>query len=131
MNRTLQGAIGASAAFSLFIAFALTAEISGAAFQKRSASAARRAKKADELFKQNCARCHGADGSGDTPLGQRYHAPDFTDPDWWKKMNNPGKRKLAKIVSRGKEDMPAFGKKLKKSDINLLVDQVRSFRPAK
>jgi hypothetical protein len=31
-------------------------------------------------------------------------------------------------VARGKAGMPGFGKKLTRSEINLLVDRIRSFR---
>lgn len=82
-----------------------------------------------DLFRNNCARCHGADGAGDTPLGQTYNAPDFTDPDWWRKHSDiTSTRSLALIVSHGKGGMPAFGKKLTSREIRRLVDRVRRFR---
>jgi mono/diheme cytochrome c family protein len=85
--------------------------------------------KADELFNRNCARCHGADGRGDTTSGQLYKAPDFTDSEWWKKNSSlTDLRTLRTVVARGKAGMPGFGKKLTKSEINLLVDRVRKFR---
>ncbi len=74
-------------------------------------------------------RCHGADGHGDTPLGHTDNAPDFTDPEWWQKHSNiTGTTSLRSIVARGKGGMPAFGKKLRRSEINLLVSYVRRFR---
>ena len=83
----------------------------------------------DELFKRNCARCHGADGRSDTPRGHLFNAPDFTDPEWWKKNSSiTSTRTLRTIVSRGKSGMPGFGKKLTRAEINLLVDRIRSFR---
>jgi mono/diheme cytochrome c family protein len=85
--------------------------------------------KVDELFNQNCARCHGADGRGDTPSGHLYKTPDFTDDDWWKKnakiANAPSLRRL---VTRGSGAMPAFGKKLTRPQIDRLVEKVRKFR---
>ena len=85
-----------------------------------------------DLFRNNCARCHGADGAGDTPLGQTYNAPDFTDPDWWRKHSDiTSTRSLVLIVSHGKGGMPAFGKKLTSSEIRRLVDHVRRFRNQK
>ena len=82
-----------------------------------------------DLFRANCARCHGADGRGDTPLGHTYHAPDFTDPEWWRDHSEiTNTRSLVSIVSQGKGGMPAFGKKLKHSEIKLLVKYVRGFR---
>ena len=84
------------------------------------------------IFRTNCARCHGADGRGDTPLGQTYQAPNFTDDQWWRtKAKITGTRSLVSIVSNGKGGMPAFGKKLKPSEIRSLVSYVRRFRPSK
>jgi mono/diheme cytochrome c family protein len=85
-----------------------------------------------ELFRNNCARCHGADGRGQTPSGELYKAPDLTDEEWWREhsdINSP--RKLIRIVTRGKGAMPAFGKKLKRSEISQLVNYARRFRPRK
>lgn len=85
-----------------------------------------------DLFRNNCARCHGADGAGDTPLGHTYAAPDFTDPDWWRKHSDiTSTRSLVSIVSHGKGGMPAFGKKLTRSEIRRLVDYVRRFKNQK
>lgn len=85
-----------------------------------------------DLFRTNCARCHGADGRGDTPLGHTYNAPDFTDPDWWRKSSNiTSTRSLVSIVSYGKGGMPAFSKKLPGRQIRHLIDYVRRFRNQK
>ena len=82
-----------------------------------------------DLFRNNCARCHGADGGGDTLLGHTYNAPDFTDPDWWRKHSDiTSTRSLVSIVSHGKGGMPAFSKKLTRGEIRHLVDYVRRFR---
>ena len=82
-----------------------------------------------DLYKANCARCHGADGRGDTPLGQQYNAPDFTNPDWWRQHSNTTSRaKMLSVVASGKGDMPAFNKKLSRSQIESLVEYVRRFR---
>src|SRR5437588_2215599 len=85
-----------------------------------------------DLFTNNCARCHGADGAGDTPLGHTYNAPDFTDPDWWRKNSDiTSTGSLVSIVNHGKGGMPAFGKKLTRGEIRHLVDYVRSVRNQK
>jgi cytochrome c oxidase cbb3-type subunit 3 len=99
--------------------------------QKRSAAKSREAQVGD-LFKNNCARCHGADGAGDTPLGHTYNTPDFTDAEWWRKHSNIASTKsLVSIVSTGKGGMPAYGKKLNPPEIRHLVDRVRRFRNQK
>src|SRR6184192_1495490 len=85
-----------------------------------------------DLFRNNCARCHGADGAGDTPLGHTYKTPDFTDPDWWRKHSDiTSTASLVSIVSHGKGGMPAFGKKLSRPEIRRLVEHVRGFRNRK
>jgi mono/diheme cytochrome c family protein len=127
MNRFLKSILKCSALFlTLALFLIIPLGITRGAFQRKTLS---RAKQVDELFARNCARCHGADGSGDTPLGHLYKAPDFTDPDWWKKNSSlSSTRSLRSIVTRGKAGMPAFGKKLTRSEINLLIRRVRRFR---
>jgi cytochrome c6 len=85
-----------------------------------------------DLFRNNCARCHGADGAGDTPLGHTYNTPDFTDPEWWRKHSNiTSTANLVSIVSHGKGGMPAFDRKLTRTEIRRLVDYVRRFKNQK
>ena len=100
--------------------------------ERGQSAKARTAARVDDLFRSNCARCHGADGRGDTPLGHTYNAPDFTDAEWWQKHSDiTSTGSLISIVSRGKGGMPAFGKKLSRGDIKLLVNHVRRFRDQK
>ena len=99
--------------------------------QRRRGSTARPRgeKRVGDLFRSNCARCHGADGRGDTPLGHTYKAPNFTDAEWWRKNSNiSSNATLRSIVSRGKGSMPAFGKKLTRAEIRSLVRYVRRFK---
>lgn len=104
----------------------LPGEIARGGFQ---GNALVRTRQVDELFNRNCARCHGADGRSDAPQGRLFNAPDFTDPNWWKKNSSvAGARSLRSIVARGKAGMPGFGKKLTRAEINLLVNRIRSFR---
>src|SRR5438067_12570015 len=131
MNQTVKR-LRVAGPLSLLIAFLLV-EVTvigiSSAQRRHSESKSRAAAQVDDLFRNNCARCHGADGRGDTPLGHTYNAPDFTDTEWWQKHSSiTGTRTLRSIVARGKGGMPAFGKKLKRSEINLMVDHVRRFR---
>src|SRR4051812_26972823 len=34
------------------------------------------------VYANNCARCHGGDGTSQTTMGQLTEAPDLTDPAW-------------------------------------------------
>jgi mono/diheme cytochrome c family protein len=100
--------------------------------QRRRSPARSRGVPVDDLFRNNCARCHGGDGRGDTPLGHTYKTPDFTAQEWWRKNSNiTGSASLNFIVSRGKGGMPAFGKKLSRTEIRSLVTYVRRFKNQK
>ncbi len=76
-------------------------------------------------FANNCARCHGIDGRGETELGKLYGTPDMTDRKWQKARS--GKRML-NSVQNGRGSMPAFGKKLSAAQINGLIGYIRSLR---
>jgi len=99
---------------------------------RTSAQSKRKLSATEDLFRTNCARCHGADGRGDTPLGHTYNSPDFTDNGWWQKHSDiTSTKSLVSIVINGKGGMPAFGKKLKSAEIKGLVNYVRRFRKTK
>ena len=81
------------------------------------------------LFKQYCAKCHGEDGKASTPKGKQLMARDFTDAEFQAGKTDT---KLVKTVTEGGEDMPPFGKKLSKEQIEALVkNDVRGFAPRK
>lgn len=81
------------------------------------------------LFKQYCAKCHGEDGKATTPKGKQLMARDFTDAEFQAAKTDA---KLMKTVTEGDEDMPPFGKKLSKEQIEALVkNDVRGFAPRK
>jgi len=75
---------------------------------------------AKDLYLSNCARCHGPDGRGQTPQGRKYNVPDLVV-----EAKDRGASKLARIITIGKEDMPAFGKKLTRRQIAALASYVR------
>ena len=74
---------------------------------------------APKLYVSNCARCHGADGKGQTALGQSLDVPNLT-------TSNMSAARIKTIISKGEGSMPAFGKKLKAKDIATLAKYVRS-----
>jgi cytochrome c6 len=134
MNRSVKRLVASGLGLLLLAPLLVGLSVIGAtpAQQRRSKARSRGARQAVDLFRSNCARCHGADGQGDTPLGHTYNAPDFTDAEWWHKHSKiTSTGSLVSIVSHGKGDMPAFRKKLKRSEIKLLVNYVRRFRNTK
>ena len=82
-----------------------------------------------DLFKQYCAKCHGEDGRAETERGKKLKARNFTDADWQQSKSDA---ELIDSVTNGKEDdMPPFGKKLTKEQIETLVKRdVRGFARA-
>ena len=84
--------------------------------------------RAKSLFNEKCARCHGADGRGETVVGEMLSVPDFTDAEWWKKEARD--ERFIESITEGKNEMPAFGKKLSRNEIRSLVAYVRRFGKA-
>jgi mono/diheme cytochrome c family protein len=81
------------------------------------------------LFLEYCVKCHGKDGTANTAKGKQLMARDFTDAEWQSSKKDAD---LIKQVTAGSEDMPAFGKKLTKEQIESLVkNDVRGFAKKK
>jgi cytochrome c6 len=76
---------------------------------------------AASTFKSKCAVCHGADGAG-TALGTRLHAPDLRS----KEVQDKTPAALTQVITAGKNNMPAFGNRLDKDQIQTLVEYVRT-----
>lgn len=74
-----------------------------------------------DLFINNCARCHGANGNAQTETGKLYNTPNISGG----KLRKSSNKRLTRIITNGYGSMPAFGKKLSKADIAALVGYVR------
>ena len=126
-----RGKLNASA---LLLSLLLLGIISGGGGSERSAHASSAQKKlqgrqleqARVLYANNCARCHGMDGRGQTAMGRAFAAPNLTDAEWWKKTR-PTDKRLTASMRHGRGQMPAFGQQLSKSEIAALVRFVRAF----
>jgi cytochrome c6 len=75
-----------------------------------------------DTFKAKCAVCHGVDGSGSTPMGQKMKVHDLRSPEVQKQTDE----ELTTIITNGKPPMPAYGKTLSSADIRELVAFLRS-----
>lgn len=82
-------------------------------------------KSPNELYAQNCARCHGADGRGETELGRTFDVPNIADARWQSKHSDA---KISKKIARGGGGMPAFAKKLTAKETALLVTYLRTLK---
>jgi mono/diheme cytochrome c family protein len=112
------------ATLSLCAGFALRSSQAGAERSETVASA--QAVQAAKLFDEKCARCHGLDGRGHTVIGGMLGAPDFTDENWWGAEKS--ERRFVHSITDGREEMPAFGKKLSRREITALAAYVTGFR---
>lgn len=72
------------------------------------------------LFKAKCAMCHGADGLGKTPMGQKLNIRDLHSTEV-QKQSDP---ELSQTIAQGKGKMPAF-KTLSADQVKQLVAYVR------
>ena len=73
------------------------------------------------LWAQNCASCHGKDGSGNTTMGKKLGLKDYT------KSQSFSDAEGANVIKNGKGKMKAY-KQLSDADVKALVAYVRSLK---
>ena len=88
------------------------------------ASAIASAQTTEALYKSKCTVCHGADGTGTTPMGKKLVVRDFHS-DEVSKMTD---EELFGITKKGKIKMPAYDKKLTDDQIKALVKYIRTLK---
>lgn len=94
------------------------------------ASVSSKAAPASENWENNCAKCHGADGKGETKVGKKLKVKDYTDAAVQAKMTD---EEITKAITDGvtegdKEKMKAFKDTLSKEEIAELVAFIRKFK---
>jgi cytochrome c553 len=80
-------------------------------------------------WEQHCAKCHGADGKGQTKMGIKAGAKDYTDPKVQAEIKDDAAFKAVKdgLKKDGKEVMKPYADKLSDDEIKALVAHVRTF----
>jgi mono/diheme cytochrome c family protein len=81
----------------------------------------------EDIFKSHCVVCHGTDGTGNTTLGKQLKASDLHGADVQKLSD----AELKKIISDGKNNMPAFSGQVTAAEIDDLVKYIRIMGKAK
>ena len=85
---------------------------------------------AKENYEKSCAKCHGTDGKGQTKMGAKLGAKDYTDAKVQAEMKDDAAFKAIKEGLKDKDDKvlmkPAEG--LSDDDIKALVAYMRSFK---
>ncbi|MGH9680337.1 MAG: c-type cytochrome [Candidatus Acidiferrales bacterium] len=94
------------------------------AMPRSAAAQAGKAEAGKPLFETNCAKCHGPDGSGDTPIGKAVGAKDLRAEEA-KKLTDA---QIATQISQGKNNMPPFGDALDKAKISDIIAYVRTLQ---
>jgi cytochrome c oxidase cbb3-type subunit 3 len=75
-----------------------------------------------EVFAQNCAICHGADGTGNIQMG----APNLTDNIW---LHGGTQKRIQETIARGRNShMPAHREFLGEAKVHLLATYVFGLR---
>ena len=82
------------------------------------------------LFEQDCAKCHGTDGKGQTRMGQKLGCKDYTDAKVQAELKDDA---AIKAIKEGLKDKD--GKSLMKplegasdDDVKAIVAYMRSFK---
>lgn len=95
---------------SVILAFLIAS--SGAAFGADAAA----------LWAQNCASCHGKDGSGATAMGKKLGVKDYT------KEQGFSDAEATNVIKNGKGKMKAYKDKISDADVKALVAYVRGLK---
>ncbi len=85
---------------------------------------------AAENWDNHCAKCHGADGKGQTKVGKKLKLKDYTDAAVQAKLSD---EEIVKVTTEGvmvdgKEKMKAFKDELSADEIKDFVAFIRAFK---
>jgi len=84
---------------------------------------------AGELWQKNCAKCHGADGAGDTKMGKKLEIKDLTDAKYQASFTDEQAFKAIKEgIKDGDKTKMKAAEGLSDEDIKALVAKSRSFK---
>ncbi|MBW7894854.1 MAG: cytochrome c [Opitutaceae bacterium] len=84
-----------------------------------------------ENWDNHCAKCHGADGKGDTKVGKKLKLKDYTDAAAQATFTD---EEIVKITAegyadeKGKQTMKGFADKLSPEEIQEFVAFIRAFK---
>lgn len=81
-------------------------------------------------YEKSCASCHGKDGAGNTKMGKKVGAKDYTAAEGQKWSDDEGVKAILEGVKDGdKQKMKGFKEKgLTEADAKELVTHIREFK---
>lgn len=81
------------------------------------------------LYDQQCAKCHGEDGKGQTKMGKKLGAKDYTDPKVQDALTDDAAVKSVKEgLKDGDKTLMKPGEGLTDDQIKALVAYMRTFK---
>ena len=85
---------------------------------------------AKALYEKDCAKCHGADGKGDTKMGKKLGAKDYTDAKVQAELKDDAATKAIKEGLKDKEGkvLMKLAEGLSDDDIKGLVAYMKTFK---
>jgi len=85
---------------------------------------------AKATYEKDCAKCHGKEGKGDTKMGQKLGAKDYTDAKVQAEMKDDAAFKAIKEGLKSKEGKTLMkpSEDLSDDDIKALVAYMRTFK---
>jgi mono/diheme cytochrome c family protein len=86
---------------------------------------------ASENWENHCAKCHGADGKGQTKVGRKLNVKDYTDAKVQAEMKDEDIIKVTTegvMDKNGKEKMKAYKGELSPAEIKEFVAYIRKFK---
>jgi cytochrome c6 len=84
-----------------------------------------------ENWENHCAKCHGADGKGQTKAGKKLQVKDYTDAKVQAEMKDADIIKITTdgaFDKAGKEKMKAYKDELSADEIKAFVAYIRKFK---
>ena len=86
---------------------------------------------ASENWENHCAKCHGADGKGQTKAGKKLNVKDYTSAKVQAEMKDEEMVKVTTngVSENGKEKMKPYKDELSAAEIKDLVAYIRKFKP--
>jgi cytochrome c553 len=94
-------------------------------------AAAAYAATAADNWDNNCAKCHGADGSGNTKMGKKLKLKDYTDANVQAGLKDEGIFKAIKDGVKdenGKDRMKGFKDDLSDAEVTDLIASIRKMK---
>ena len=85
---------------------------------------------AKALYEKECAKCHGNDGKGDTKMGKKLGAKDYTDPKVQAELKDDVAFKATKEGLKDKDGKTVMkpAENMTDADIKGLIAHMRTFK---